>query len=169
MRRRFSDEQGFTLHEVLVAIVISSLLVGFSLSVFLFAQKLLVAHERISNLKEIVDRTLFVVSTDVEQSCRVDMVSDSSLVLQAANGRVITYRFDGTMIERNGSLMHDAAARLKLASAILPEKSGSGGSLRALQISVAGELGEMRYSAQTTALVPWSARQVFIKFASRKP
>ena len=169
MKRRLSDERGFTLHEILVAIVISSLLVGFSLSVFLFAQKLLVAHERISNLKDIVDRTLFVVSTDIEQSCRVDALSDSSLVLQAANRRVITYRFDGATIERNGTIMHDAGVRLRLTSSSMIGRSVSGPGERALQISVAGELGEMRYSAHTTALVPWSARQEFVNFASRKP
>jgi prepilin-type N-terminal cleavage/methylation domain-containing protein len=165
----FRDEQGFTLHEVLVAIVVSSLLIGFGLSVFLFAQKFLMARERMSDLKDDVDRTLFILSMDLGRSCRVKEVSDSSLVLVVANRRVITYRFDSVMVERNGIRTHDAAVRLRATTANLQAQSGQTVAMRALRIRVAGERGEARYSAETVALLPWSARQEFTRLVSRKP
>ncbi len=164
-----SDERGFTLHEVLVAIVVGSLLVGFGLSIFLFAQKFLVAHERMSDLKDAVDRTLFTLSTDVGQSSRVREISDSSLVLVVANRRVITYKFDSVMVVRNGICTHDPVMRLRLTTTNQQAQSGQNVAMRALRISVAGERGEARYSAETTALLPWSARQEFIRLVSRKP
>jgi prepilin-type N-terminal cleavage/methylation domain-containing protein len=163
------DEQGFTLHEVLVAIVVRSLLVGFGLSVFLFAQKLLTAHERMSDLKGDVDRTLFTLSTDIGQASRIKEISDTSLVLVVANRRIITYRCDSVMVGRNGIRTHDAAVHLKLTMVSLQPQSGQTVAMRALRIRVAGERGEAHYSAETVALFPWSARQEFVRLVSRKP
>jgi prepilin-type N-terminal cleavage/methylation domain-containing protein len=163
------DERGFTLYEVLVAIVISSLLIGFGFSVFLFAQKFLMVHERMSDLKDAVDQTLFILSTDIGQSCQVKEVSDTSIVLVVANRRLIIYRFDSVQVERNGIRTHDPVVRLRLTTSNLQVSSGQTVSTRHLRIRVAGERGEARYSAETVALVPWSARQEFIRLVSRKP
>lgn len=164
---QLTDQHGFTLHEVLVAIVVSSLLIGFGLSLFLFAQRLLLAHERTSSLKSAVDRILFVISTDIERSCRLEDVSDSTLVICLPNRRFVSYRFDGTTVQRNSTPLHEDAYRLRVALTGFDRPSGSRVSPRALEIRVTGERGTSHYEAGTIALIPWSARQEFSTTAAR--
>jgi prepilin-type N-terminal cleavage/methylation domain-containing protein len=166
---QLASEGGFTLHEVLVAIVISSLLIGFGLSLFLFAQKLLVAHERTSNLKAAVDRVLNVLSTDLERSCEVSEVSDSTVVLRLPSRRAATYRFNGSEVSRNGDRMHGEEMQMAVIVKMLAPPVGSKVSSPAYEISVAGKETGLSYEAQTLVLVPWSARQEFTGSSSRKP
>ena len=161
--RGILSEEGFTLHEILVAIVVSSLVMGFGLSLFTFAHKYLAAREKLSDLKGSVDRTLFVLSTDIEQSCRLEVLSDTSIVVREPRGRLVAYRFDGTKILRNGTAMHDESLQIKVSIKELQNSSSAVARLRALQVRLIGEQGGGRHEAETVALVPWSADQEFTK------
>jgi prepilin-type N-terminal cleavage/methylation domain-containing protein len=166
---QLASDRGFTLHEVLVAIVISSLMIGFGLSLFLFAQKLLVAHERSSHLRATVDRVLDVLSSDIERSCEVNEVTDTTIVLRLPNRRAATYRHNGAEIFRNGDLMHNEGMHLALTIKGLPPPTGVKFSSPAFEIGVVGKETGMSYEAQTVVLVPWSARQEFTGSSSRVP
>src|SRR6202008_4768834 len=94
-------EEGFTIQELLVVLIVSSLLVGFCFLLFSFTHKFLISWQRKTEIHSVVDRTMNAIMLDVQQSKQIKECTDSTLVLLKNGNRQIIYHFDGTSIFRN--------------------------------------------------------------------
>lgn len=159
-----AHEHGFTLHEVLVSLAVGSLLISFGLYLFFSTQKIVGSWERKSDAREAVDRTLQLVANDIGKASVIKEVSDSTLVLQVAEGKWIHYFFNEGMISRNDSPLHPERIAMQMKATkityVSPKKNHT-----AVSLSIFGILGNVHYRAETIALVPWSARQEFAALA----
>jgi hypothetical protein len=81
------SEDGFTIQELLVAIVAGSLLVGFSFSLYLFVGRIVQKDTRGREHRENTLRTVELITSDIEQSSCVVELTDSSLALESAGKR----------------------------------------------------------------------------------
>jgi type II secretory pathway component PulJ len=98
------SEEGFTIQELLVAIVVGSLLVGFSFTLYLFVTKIVQRDIRTREHRESALRTVELIASDIEGSASVTASTDSSLeLLSLARGK----RF---YCMRQGMLFRDEAA-----------------------------------------------------------
>src|ERR1039458_3510989 len=91
----FSNQEGFTIQELLVTLIFGSLLVDFCFSLFLFSDKLFVSWQRRSELRDRTNYAMQTLASDVQGSRGLIMISDSSIILQKIGGKVVHYSFDG--------------------------------------------------------------------------
>ena len=153
----WADEDGFTIQEILVVLIVSSLLVSFGLSLFQFTTKIVCSWSRKSEASGLVNRTIQQIALDVQKSSVVSAVTDSSLVLQNQIGSYVSFLKRETGVWRNDVLIGGVPQALfdmnaDLDSEIVtirtrPATSSSGGALR--------------------IRTPWSSRQEFTRSLAR--
>lgn len=95
------NEDGFTIQEILVVIIVGSILIGLSLSLLLFTNKLFRTWSGTSELKSGANRILHQIAIDVQQSREVLEHTDTSLVISKGVGRVVRYSYNGHILSRN--------------------------------------------------------------------
>lgn len=99
--RSLKREEGFTIQELLVVLIVASLLVSLCFSVFSFATKLVASWQTRVQSKEELNRVLQRMAMDVQEAREIEMVNDSVLVIEKKVGERIMYRFDGKSVLRN--------------------------------------------------------------------
>jgi hypothetical protein len=77
------SEEGFTIQELLVAIVAGSLLVGFSFTLYLFVAKIVQRDIRTREHRESALRTVELIASDVEASSSATAWTDSTLEIES--------------------------------------------------------------------------------------
>ena len=97
----YSDETGFTIQELLVVLLVSSLLLSMSLSVFFFTNKLIFSWKQRSEVSLSTHRIMNRVALDCARAIDLEQLSDSTLVLREEGGRVTQYRFRFGRVWRN--------------------------------------------------------------------
>ena len=102
---RLRPEGGFTIQELLVVLIVASLLVSFSLSLFLFMHKLVSSWERDIEMRGSVDRAVQLIALDVQRSGEVNFNSDSACVLKREAGVSVSYAISAHRVLRNGEPM----------------------------------------------------------------
>jgi hypothetical protein len=109
-------EEGFTIQEILVVLLVGSILIGLSLSLFLFTNKLFQTWSGTSNLKSETNRILYNIAFDIQQSREIVEHTDTSFVLLKSTGRFVRYIYNGNNLYRNEVEMtpNRAAVRLKV-------------------------------------------------------
>src|ERR1043165_6767022 len=95
------DELGFTLQEMLVAMIIASLLMAFTLSVFTFTRREFVRWHNRTVLMRTTNRILQIMTFDILDAKHMEIVSDSTLFLTTESGAVVLYAHVGQGIQRN--------------------------------------------------------------------
>jgi prepilin-type N-terminal cleavage/methylation domain-containing protein len=120
------QENGFTVVELLAAMVVSSLVVGFVVSMYLFSERLLARHQKDSNVKRAVSGCVQRIIMDVESSDKMVRCDDTSLVfsewIPSPKGQAgeqnpfkeIKYHFDASHAWRNGVLVNDPQIELNV-------------------------------------------------------
>jgi len=94
-------EDGFTIQEILVVLLVGSILIGLSLSLFLFTNKLFQTWSGTGNLKSETNRILYNMAFDIQQSREIIEHTDTSFVLLKSAGRIVHYIYDGKTLQRN--------------------------------------------------------------------
>ncbi len=94
-------EDGFTIQEVLIVLIVGSILIGLSLSLFLFTNKLFLTWSGTSDLKSETNRILYQMAFDIQQSREIAEHTDTSFVLSRSVGRVVRYSYNGKTLRRN--------------------------------------------------------------------
>jgi hypothetical protein len=157
------DESGFTIQELLVVLIVSTLVVGYCFTLFEFTQKLIISWQRKTELNLAVDRTLHWIILDVEESTQIISVSDSTLVLLSRNGREVAYHGSCGMVFRNDdSLTPPEGIRLSLAfSKSVNDMNTS--KRQNVRIAIVGISGSKTYRSSTEMVVPESGRETFIR------
>lgn len=95
------NEQGFTLHEVLVAIIVGSLLISLCLVIVSFTGKQIARWKQRTQVEQSVQSTLQRVALDIQRSREILESTDSSLTLDMGIGLVVQYRSNEDGIWRN--------------------------------------------------------------------
>lgn len=141
----------------MVAMVVSSIMISLSLSLFLFSHKLFSIWRDSTELKASVNRTAQLMSLDIQRSSELVGLSDSAFVLQSASGKRVLYRFDGKNVYRDDMevfVRHQGECRVRVTQEF-------GSTSRLYHIAVTGTSRAHRYEAQTIAAIPYSSRAEF--------
>ncbi len=96
------SESGFTIQELLVAIVAGSLLVGFSFSLYLFVAKIVQRDIRIREHREHALQTVELIASDIEGSCSATASTDSTLELLSPTRGARSYCMRQRVLYRDG-------------------------------------------------------------------
>ena len=155
----FKNEDGFTIQELLVALVVGSLLMSFCLSLFLFSDKIFITWHHTCERKDAVNYALQTFVFDIRNSREITNVRDTSLIVQRGDRRPISYFFDKTTIRRNGVfLFHGNVSVFPIS--MEPSTSGGGKNfVRAISINLSTTSSGINYEVSTEVEVPYSARQ----------
>jgi type II secretory pathway pseudopilin PulG len=99
---RNRTNSGYTIQELLVALVISSLIAGMSYQLYLSAQQVVYHWTRVdeARLQRLMATHRF--GWDLERALIVRSATDSVLVLSLAGGRTVEYRTRDSVLVRNG-------------------------------------------------------------------
>jgi len=162
--KNIKQEDGFTIQEVLVVLIVGSILIGLSLSLFLFTNKLFLTWSGTNDLKNESNRILYQLAFDIQQSRELIEQSDTSFVLSKSVGRVVRYIYNGKTLLRNDvdlTPRKAAAVRMKVV-----EDNTLGGkpeSAHLFHISVLVQSAIMDYTTNMDAAPAPSSRTLFIQ------
>jgi hypothetical protein len=157
-------EDGFTIQEVLVVLIVGSILIGLSLSLFLFTNKLFLTWSGTSDLKSETNRILYQMSFDIQQSRALVEHTDTSFVLSKSVGRIVRYSYNDKTLQRNDVEMTPrkaAKVRVKVV-----EEHTLGGRLDStplFHITVLVQSALLDYTAEMDAAPSPSSRSLFIQ------
>ena len=154
-----SSVDGFTVVELLAAMIVSSLVVLLVYSMYLFADKLMNAWEKRNALDSVVNQCTQTISMDAMNSAAPYSNSDSALILGSGSGDTISYKLSQNNVWRDGvsflpsdSSGYEVAggAALRITAFIassLDTATGLGLRVRQWYIRVNGGLGDLTDSS----------------------
>src|SRR5881394_2056663 len=99
---RLRSEEGFTIQELMVVMVVGSLLVALSFNLYAFTSKLFSGWQKKIALHGEVSRVLQLMASDVQRSKQITELTDSTLALKGSTSTDIGYRNLNGRIWRNG-------------------------------------------------------------------
>jgi len=137
---------GFTIVELLAAMVVASLVIAFVLSMYLFSERVMAHREKDTEVKEAVSECVQRIAMDIKRSERLLRCDDTSLVLKQSQIREIKYHFDGSYVMRNTVLVNPTQMQLT-AHVSFNDDTTTAGSTRLWNIRIVGWQGQVRDSA----------------------
>jgi hypothetical protein len=165
LRNAICRKEGFTIQEILVVILVGSLLIGFSLSLFLFTNKLFQTWYGNSEMKNSSNRILQQIALDIQQSREIIGQTDTSLVLSKGIGKIVHYIYEGKTLQRNEvDLTPEKSAAVKIK--IEMEKDNIPMELRGhvFRIKLLAQSKSIDYEIETDAMAAPSSRSQFKQF-----
>jgi len=152
-------ESGFTIQELMVVLIVSSLLVTFSFSLFLFTGKLFASWQKKIELHSEVSRVLQLIASDVHRAKQVLELSDSTMTLVGTSSIEVIYSTQGNRLRRNHHTVGSESVRFVLhLTPMKPfDKHPEG-----VGISLAGYLSSNSFSAHTNASILQNAKEEFL-------
>lgn len=139
--------KGFTVVELLAAMVVSSFVIGFVLSMYLFSERVMARHQKRSDVKEAVSGCMQRIMMDIESATEMIRCGDTSLVLRQNPLKESKYHFDASHVWRNEMLVNDPQIELN-AHVSFDEDTISIQPKRSWNIRVVGWQGQVRDSAE---------------------
>ncbi len=99
------SEDGFTIQELLVAIIAGSMLVGFSFSLYLFVARIVQKDMHAREHKQRAQEAVELITSDIERSSLVIQLNDSTLELGSAmHGHILYTWREGVLSRRSVAL-----------------------------------------------------------------
>ncbi len=157
-------EDGFTIQEILVVLIVGSILIGLSFSLFLFTNKLFQTWSGTNDLKNETNRILYQMAFDIQQSREIAEHTDTSFVLSRSVGRVVRYSYNGKTLRRNDVELTPRKAALLRVKVV--EEHTFGGSLDnslLFHITVLVQSVALDYAAEIDATPAPSSRSLFVR------
>ena len=153
------DQKGFTIQEILVVLLVSSLLLGFCYSLFSFTHKLLFSWQQRTEVHSFVDRAITLIVLDVERAKEIVNISDSTFTIIKNDDQLILYRFaKGRIIRGQDTLSSTENISVSIEkgptvpySAFPPD----------VKIIIYGKSTTETYQAETDIVVPSSGAEAF--------
>jgi hypothetical protein len=105
-------EDGFTIQELLVVMIVSSLLIALGLTVFEFGTRLHSIWRVKSGLRTFVDKAAQAIAFDIMRAKELSGLTDSGFALRIHEGREIRYEFRGQTISRDSLKWESDGIRL---------------------------------------------------------
>ena len=159
-RGGISDSAGFTLQEMIVVMIVGSLLVVFSYSLYLFVMGFYYQKVASREHREALHRAAVLLSTDIEKS-RDAWVTDSSLILDRVTQRLVSYRVSNGKIERNGTFITLSDSSVWRLKARHMNSATDPGTIT-IEIMLHARWGHDSCETTIQARVPWSSKAAFI-------
>ena len=159
LRVKAQCESGFTIQELMVVLIVSSLLVTFSFSLFLFTGKLFTSWQKRTELHLEVSRVLQLIASDVHRAKQVLELSDSTMTLVGTSSIQVIYSVQGNRLRRNHHTVGSESVRFVLH--LTPMKQFNKYS-EGVGISLAGYSHSNSFSAHTNASILQSAKEEFL-------
>lgn len=107
--RRIQDNEGYTLVELMVALLVTLMLGGVLFSVYLATTKWVEPWRREITLEDHTHLIVQRLFTDLAYAEQLIYEDDASWMLTYPSGRVVRYRYQDSSLRRNGRQMHDQA------------------------------------------------------------
>jgi len=157
-------EDGFTIQEILVVLIVGSILIGLSLSLFLFTNRLFLTWSGTNDLKSETNRILYQMAFDIQQSRGLIEHTDTSFVLSRSIGRVVRYCYNGKTMQRNDVEMTPRkAATIRMKVVEEHTLDGHSESAPLFHISVLVQSALLDYTAEMDTAPASSSRSLFMQ------
>ncbi len=158
----FFREDGFTIQELVVVLIVGSMVVAFSFSLFLFVNKMFHTWNRKTELHDAVDAVVQRMATDIQKSISIIEITDSTLTLEKELGNVIRYRYNSDTLWRNNDPMFSSeniSLHTSIQSVVFRYADSS--YVPVMNIKVMGKRKDVAYSSSVEVTVPFSSRARF--------
>lgn len=100
-----NENDGFTITELVVAMLIGSLIIGFCFTAFGFSQRFYLLWNNKNEAGQAAIHAYHTISYDIERAKKVELSSDSLTVTKVGN-KVVVYRFRDGNLWRNDVLVN---------------------------------------------------------------
>jgi competence protein ComGC len=158
IQEHLREEDGFTIQELLVVLLVSSLLVGYCLSTFLFAFRLFSSWQKGIEMRRTVSAAAQVMILEVERSDVAELKSDSSFVVKREVGRNVSYALGGDTLSRDGSPFYSRPGLHLLATGEpLRPTAATSQKMRPYLIKLSGTWGDHRFESSSEVSPPASS------------
>ena len=101
MKNFIQNEEGFTIQEILVVLVISSILISLSLALFQFTNELFQGWQGTNELKSDANRIVHNIALDIQRSNGILERTDTTLLLSSGSRSRVKYSFSHLTLKRN--------------------------------------------------------------------
>jgi prepilin-type N-terminal cleavage/methylation domain-containing protein len=155
LRSFFSDSRGFTIRELIVALVVGSILVGYAFELYVFAQRIVTQWRKKAELSEVVCQALNRMTLDLQRGDEVETHGDSVYVVRADSRIVALYKMSGGMLARNDVRMNDPSS---VALSVDIAKAGE-----LVSVAVTGKSGSREHAASSKVLLTASSAGRFTR------
>lgn len=95
------SEDGFTMIELTVVLIIGSLIAGISFSAYFFSEKSFYVWDKKACVTRLVDGAAQTIAADIRRAKSVTLISDSLAFLSQIDCKEILYHFEKEAITRN--------------------------------------------------------------------
>lgn len=162
-----SENSGFTIVELLAAMVISSLVLAFVGSIYIFGERLVASWHRRADLTSLVYGSTWRIVLDIQKCTDVYGYTDSTLTIEKNQLDTIEYRFNNGKIWRNGvsfsttSVKESQCALNALVTFSVDTGASSGQAFRLWCVQVTGQSGGLKDSSIVYLATLMSSEELF--------
>lgn len=152
-KRALADESGFTINELIVAMVVGSILVGYAFELYVFASRIITSWRARTEIAAAAEGVLNRMTLDLQRSSDLIQEGDSVFVMISDNREIASYRLSGGMVMRGDVHMHESE---KTRIGVQLSRAGRTVDLRVRAVSGKNELevhGSAQLQVSSTALV----------------
>jgi prepilin-type N-terminal cleavage/methylation domain-containing protein len=154
MWHRTSDSRGFTIQELIVALVVGSILIGYAFELYVFARRIVTHWQKEAEISEVVHSTLNRMTLDVQRANNVEIQGDSVFVMRTDTRVIAVYRCAGGFITRNDVLMNASGS---VALSTQPSRTGD-----LVSLELKGSSGSKELIASSRVLMQTSSTGRFV-------
>jgi prepilin-type N-terminal cleavage/methylation domain-containing protein len=157
------NQSGFTIVELLVTMILSSLVVSFVYSLYFFSVKLMGTWERRVDLHLVIDQCFQRIDSDIMSTTNVVECNDSLLSLLANQMDTVKYRFTEMDVSRNGVLFASDYPTVRLNAGVhLFAQTATGSCWPSMiwSIRIKANSGRMKDSLLTTLSMLLSSQEI---------
>ncbi len=149
-----TGDEGYTLTELMVALIAGSLVVSFVFSLFTFSQRVTTAWQRKVEVRLLTEMAVGVIAEDIGRAKSIIDLNDSVAVIEQDLHKTVVYRFGPTMVFRNDDpLCLQKGVSLSVTMVKNDDR---------YVINANARYGSLGYEIGRTALPKQSGRQQFI-------
>jgi len=157
----FKSEHGFTIQELMVVLIVGSLLIGFTFSLFLFSNKMMFSWQRKSDVQQTVCRVTQTIASDIMKAKEIKEITETSIILIGKNENQIHYSFDGKYIYRNNDIVYsddNIQVSMKISEDIKLREEKN---VSLIHLQVTGQLKSINYQSETDVMPLISSKEIF--------
>jgi prepilin-type N-terminal cleavage/methylation domain-containing protein len=156
---QIKNENGFTIQEILVVLIVGSILVSLSLALFQFTNELFQMWYGTNELKSDMNRIMHAMALDIQRSNDVIEKTDTTLVLSRGIGWTVTYSLSDNSLKRNEV---DLTPQKKKSFRVKIEDMPKGiGSARSFHIKLFAQSRWSSYESEIIAMIAQSSKAGF--------
>lgn len=107
-RLALADESGFTINELIVAMVVGSILVGYAFELYVFGSRIITSWRARTEIAAAAEGVFNRMTLDIQRSSELIQEGDSLIVMISDNREIASYRVSRGMVMRGEVPMHES-------------------------------------------------------------